>query len=259
MKVLRDKSKMTKFLVLYKSAVERPNRLADLASELDMSEQAVSNYISNMEEEGLIDRSGTFYRPTSEGMELVREIISELGSFLDEASGKINFISTCTAIASENIKEGERVGLLMKEGFLHASLEESTSMGTALNSAKLDQPLRVGGLQGITEMELGELYLLEGDIDGAIEEKAYSLDSDIEDIDYDKLAIMGEMQQGLCNMIGLEPDIQFAPIESSINAAEKGLDVLLILSEKNLDEVLEKLKDRNKDLDEEYKIDYIVL
>jgi len=259
MKILRDKSKMTKFLVLYKSAVERPNRLADLSSELNMSEQAVSNYISKMEKEGLIDRSGTFYRPTSEGMELVREIVSELGSFLDEASDKINFISTCTAIASENIQEGERVGLKMKDGFLHASLEESTSMGTALNSAKLGQPLRVGGLQGITEMELGELYLLEADIDGATEEKGESLNSDIETIDYDKLAIMGEMQHGLCKMIGLEPDIRFAPIESAINAAEKGLDVLLMLSKKDLDEVLEKLKDRNRDLDEEYKIDYIVL
>jgi len=259
MKVLRDKSKMTKFLLLYKSAVERPNRLADLASELDMSEQAVSNYISQMEEEGLIDRSGSFYRPTSEGMELVREVVSELGSFLDEASDKINFISTCTAIASENILEGERVGLEMKDGFLHASLEESNSMGTALNDARPDEPLRVGGLQGITEMDLGELYLLEADIDGDAEKKVESLQSEMNSIDYDKLAIMGEMQYGLSNMIGIEPDIQFAPVDSVMNAAEKGLDVLLMLSKKDLDEVSEKLKDRNRGLDEEYKIDYTVI
>jgi len=259
MKVLRDKSKMTKFLVLYKSAVERPNRLADLASELDMSEQAVSNYISEMEEEGLIDRSGSFYRPTSEGMELVREIVSKLGSFLDEASNKINFISTCTAIASENIQEGERVGLEMKNGFLHASLEESNSMGTALNDAKFNQPLRVGGLQGITEMNLGELYLLESDINGNIETKTSSLKSEINSINYDRLAIMGEMQYGLCKVMSIEPDILFAPVNSAINAAEKGLDVLLMLSRKDLDEVLEKLNERNRDLDEEYRIDYTVL
>ncbi len=259
MEVLRDKSKMTRFLVLYKSAVEKPNRLADLASELDMSEQAVSNYISKMEDEGLIDRSGSFYRPTSEGMELVREIVSKLGSFLDEASDKINFISTCTAIASENIKEGDRVGLEMKRGFLHASLEESKSMGTALNDAEAGQPLRVGGLQGITEMDLGELFLLESDIDGDVEEKAKDLHSKIESMDYDKLAIMGETQYGLCNMIGIEPDIQFAPVDSAINSVEKGLDVLLMLSKNDLDEVLEKLKGRNRGLDEEYRIDYTVV
>ncbi|MBS3781173.1 MAG: MarR family transcriptional regulator [Candidatus Thermoplasmatota archaeon] len=259
MKVLRDKSKMTKFLVLYKSAVERPSRLADLASELDMSEQAVSNYISKMEEEGLIDRSGSFYRPTSEGMELVREVVSKLGSFLDEASDKINFISTCTAIASENIREGEKVGLQMENGFLRASLEESASMGTALNSVEKGQPLRVGGLQGITEMNLGELYLLEEDIDGDAREKAEALQSQISSIEYDKLAIMGEMEYGLCNIISLKPDIQFAPVDSAINAAEKGLDVLLMLSKNDLDEVLEKLNDRNRELEEEYKIDYTVL
>ncbi|MEF8831946.1 MAG: winged helix-turn-helix domain-containing protein [Candidatus Thermoplasmatota archaeon] len=259
MKVLRDKSKMTKFLVLYKSAVERPNRLADLASELDMSEQAVSNYISKMEDEGLIDRSGSFYRPTSEGMELLREIVSKLGSFLDEASDEINFISTCTAIASENIQEGERIGLEMKDGFLHASLEDSNSMGTALNDAEPGEPLRVGGLQGITEMDLGELYLLEADIAEMGKEKVQSFQSEMESIDYDKLAIKGEMQYGLCNMIDFGPDIQFAPVDSGINAAEKGLDVLLMLSREDLDEVLEKLKDRNRGLDEEYRINYTVL
>lgn len=259
MKILRDKSKMTKFLLLYNSAVERPNRLADLASELDMSEQAVSNYISKMEEDDLIDRSGSFYRPTSEGMELVREVVSELGSFLDEASDEINFISTCTAIASENIREGERVGLKMKDGFLHASLEESNSIGTALNDAEPSQPLRVGGLQGITEMHLGTLYLLETDINDDIEEKADSIGSKMKNIEYDRLAIMEEMQYGLCNIIDIKPDIEFAPIDSAINAAEKGIDVLLMLSKKDFDDVLEVLKDRNKDLDEEYRIDYKVL
>lgn len=258
MKLLREKSKMTKFLLLYKSAVERPSRLADLSSELDMSEQAVSNYFSKMEEEGLIDRSKSSYRPTSEGMELVREVVSDLGSFLDEASERINFISTCTAIASENIKEGERVGLNMEDGFLHASLEESTSIGTALNSANEGEPLRVGGLQGITQMDLGKIHLIETDLDDDAEEKAKKLKSNIRSIDYDRLAIKGEMQYGLCNMIGREPDIQFAPIDSSINAAEKGLDVLMMLSRKDLDEVLEKIKERNKGLDENYSIDYTV-
>ncbi len=259
MKVLRDKSKMTRFLILYEAAVERPNRLADLSSKLDMSEQAVSNYVSKMEEEGLIDRSKSSYRPTSKGMELVREIVSDLGNFLDEASESINFISTCTAVASENINEGDRVGLKMEKGFLHASLEESASMGTALNSVGEGEPLRVGGLEGITEMELGEIFLIETDIDGDIVEKAENIRSKIKSIDHDRLAIKGEMQYGICNIIDIEPDIKFAPVSSSINAAEKGLDILMMLSKKDLDEVLEKINERNRGLDEDYKIDYTVV
>ncbi|MFP4001450.1 MAG: MarR family transcriptional regulator [Thermoplasmata archaeon] len=259
MNVLRDKSTMTKFLLLYKSAVERPSRLADLSSELDMSEQAVSNYISKMEEDGLIDRSKSAYRPTSEGMELVREVVSELGNFLEEASERINFISTCTAIASEKIKEGERVGLNMKDGFLHASLKESTSMGTALNSAEEGHPLRVGGLQGITEMDLGEIYLVEIELEDMPEERAEKISSKIDEIEYDRLAIKGEMQYGICNILDIKPDIQFAPVESAINAAEKGLDVVMMLSRKDLDEVLEKINERNRGLEEDYTIDYTVV
>ncbi|MBS3816662.1 MAG: hypothetical protein KGY76_03770 [Candidatus Thermoplasmatota archaeon] len=258
MKVLRDKKSLTRFLILYKSAVDEPNKLADIASDLDMSEQAASNYISEMEQDDLIDRSGRKYHPTSEGMEFVREILGELGSFLDEATAEINFISTCTAVASENITEGDEVGLFMEDGLLHASLRESTSKGTALQNAKVGEPVKVGGLHGITEMDIGRLYLLEWDITDDTDELE-NVKEKIEELSYDKIAVMEEAQYGLCNMIDLEPDIIFAPIEASINAAEKGLDILFMLSKDELDRVLEKLNRRNRDLDEEYTIDYEVI
>ncbi len=261
MKDLRDKSMMTKFLILYKSAVDQPTKLAEISDDLEMSEQAVSNYISELEENDLLDRSRSSYHPTSQGMELVRDIISDLGSFLDEASENINFISTCTAIASENIEEGERIGLYMEDGFLHASMRESTSMGTAISNAEEGEPVKVGGLQGITEIELGEVHLVRSDLDDDAKERADLLQDKIEKegLEYDKIAIMDELQYGLCNIIGLKPDLKFAPVESTINAAEKGLDVLLLLSRSDMDEVLEKLNTRNRDLDEEYRIDYSVL
>ncbi len=252
---------MTKFLILYKSAVDQPTKLAEISDDLEMSEQGVSNYVSELEENDLLDRSRNSYHPTSQGMELVREVISNLGSFLEEASDEINFISTCTAIASEKIEEGEKIGLYMKDGFLYASLRDSSSVGTALSSAEEGEPLKVGGLQGITEMELGKIYLLQCDLEGGAQEEAEVLEKKIkgEALKYDKLAIMGELQYGLCNMIGLEPDIKFAPIESTINSAEKGLDVLLLLSKSDMDQVLEEINRRNRDFDEEYKIDYSVL
>ncbi len=260
MKLFRDKSKMTRFLILYKSAVEKPSRLADLASELNMTEQAISNYVSEIEEDGLMDRSGASYRPTSKGMELVREIISQLGTFLKEANQNVDFISTCTAIADEEINEGEKIGLYMKDGFLHASLKESSSTGTALNHAKKEEPLKVGGLEGIIEMGLGKVNLIKTDITGNIStEEKEEIKDKIQHSEPDRLSIMGEMQYGICNSIGFEPDICFAPVESSMDAVEKGLDVTLLVSDSDLDEVLEKLNSRNKDRDEEYRIKYEVL
>lgn len=259
--MLRDKKTLTRFLILYNSAVEAPGRLADIASELDMSEQAASNYISKMEEEDLIDKSSGTYHPTSKGMELVREVLENLGTILSEASGKIDLISTTTAIASESIREGDEVGLSMKDGLLHASLKKTSSRGTALHDAEGGQPLRVGGLKGITEMEIGEIYLLKSDLDSGadIENVVERLKSRISGLEYDKMAVMEETQFGLCTTMGVAPDLIFAPIEASINAAEKGLDVLFMLSEDDLDRFIEKLSRRNKGLDEEYSIEYEVI
>ncbi len=259
MKVLRDKKTLTKFLILYKAAVEEPGKLADISEDLDMSEQAASNYISEMEEEELIDRSGGVYHPTSEGMEFVREILAKVGSFLDEANSEISFISTCTAVASEDISEGDEVGLFMEDGLLHASLEGSSSMGKALHDSETGEPIRVGGLHGITEMDVGKLYLLKTDDKEAKEGNLEDLKEKVNRIDHDRIAVMGEKQYGLCNMLDIEPDIIFAPVQGAINAAEKGLDVLFMLSEKDTDRVLERLSKRNRGLDEEYSIDHEIL
>ncbi len=249
---------MTKFLILYRSAIEEPGKLADIASELDISEQAASNYVSEMEKEELIDRSSGTYHPTSKGMELVREILTELGNFLNEASNKIDLISTTTAIASEMIKKDDRVGLSMKKGVLKASLQRSNSEGIALHDAEKNQPLKVGALRGITDIDVGKLYLLKSDleIDERINEKVNELKDKIKGLGYDKIAVMEETQLGLCNMMDLKPDIFFAPIDASMNAAEKGLNVLFMLSQDDLDKIVKKLNRRNKGVDEEYCIEY---
>ncbi len=261
MKVLRDKKRLTKFLILYTAAVQKPGRLADIASELDISEQAASNYISEMEEEYLMDRSSGTYHATSKGMEMVRDVLSELSSFLTEASEKIDLISTTTAIASEHISGGDEVGLIMEDGILRASLRERASKGTALHEAEKGQPVKVGGLRGITEMEVGDIYLLDSGLETGEEmrEKVEELKEKLEEIDYDRVGVMEETQYGLCKMMGFEPNIIFSPVEASINAAEKGLNVLFMLSGDQFDRVIEKLSSRNRDLDEEYRIDYKIV
>lgn len=259
MKLLREKKTVTKFLILYYSSVNKPNRLATIAEEYDMTEQGVSNYISEMVQEGLMDKSGDYYHPTPDGMEYVRDILSELSAFLDDAVRKIKIISSCTAIADEKIKKGERVGLYMKDGFLHASKEERSSMGEALRGVKEGQPLKVGGLHGITEMELGRIYLVMSDINGGIDEEVEHLEEQIQGISYDLIGVTGEGQYGILKEAGIEPDITFSPIESAINAAERGLDVVLVTSESAQDKALERIRTQNKGREKEYQITYELL
>ncbi len=259
MKILRDKKSLTKFLILYLSAVERLSKLSDLSDSLDMSKQGVSNYLSDMEDEGLIDTSGHRYHPTSKGMEYVRDIIQEITSFLNEASERIEFISRCTAIADENIKKDEEVGLFMKDGFLHAAKQDSSSMGTALVDAKEGEPVLVGGLRGITEMNIGKLYLLCSEIDNKSKDKIREIKNNVKTIEYDKVAVMDEKEYGLANILNIKPDIKFAPLESSLHAADKGLDVLLMADEEQIDNIIEKIKGKNRNRDGEYRIKFEVI
>lgn len=256
MKLLRDKKKLTEFLILYHSAINKPTKLAEIAEELDMTEQGVSNYVNGMEEKGLMDREGRRYHPTPSGMELIRDVISDLGEFLKTVNQKIDFIEKCTAIADDDIREGQQVGLYMKNGLLHASKSESTSMGTALNDADKGHPVEIGGLQGLIDMELGKLFIFPvhmkdtgGDLDGSIEEKLKS-------IGFDRLAVTGEEQYGIASMLDHEPDIVFSPIESSINAAEKGLDILVLTSEREAEKVIDRVHKQNRGREEEYEIEY---
>lgn len=259
MKTLRDKKLLTRFLILYYCSINRPTRLAEIAQEFDMTEQGVSNYISDMEEEELIDTAGKNYRPTSKGMEFVRDILGELGDFLDEASSELEFISTCIAIADEEIKEGEEVGLFMKDGFLHASKDQSTSKGVALIDSNSGAPIEIGGLKGITSMEVGKIYIVLTELASNPKKDAEKLKQKLMKIDYDLLSVMGETQYGLMNLIRSRIDIMFAPITASIDASEKGLDVAILASEKDVEKVIDKLRNRNKKMDEEYKIEYKIV
>ncbi len=259
MRLLRDKKTLTKFLLLYRTATEEPTRLAELASALDMSEQAVSNYVSEMEDEGLIDTGGKRYKPSPKGVEFVGEVLSQLGSFLEDASREIDFISKCTAIADEKIEKGDEVGLFMSEGFLRATHGSTGSVGIALNDAEEGAPLVVGKLRGMTEMDVGCVYLIATQGKGDPKGSVGSLERILEDIDYDLLAVENEWNLGLANIMGLKVDIRFAPVQATLMAAEKGLDVAFLLTDRTLDNVISSIDARNRGRPDEYRISYRVL
>ncbi len=255
MKLLRDKKELTRFLILYHSALERPNKLSDISRPLDMTEQGVSNYISEMEEEGLLDDTGKRYHPTPKGMELVREVLTKLNSFVDEANRRMDLIKYCTAIADEPINTGDEVGLYMSGGFLRAGHKKRSSTGVAQNSVDASEPLSVGELRGITDMEVGTIYMLKTGVNSS----AHDLKAKIKSVEYDLLAVTGEAQYGLVRSLGLEPDIIYAAPDASVNAAERGLNTLMILSEKEVESMVDRLGRLKREREEEYSIPYTIL
>ncbi|MFO8109715.1 MAG: MarR family transcriptional regulator [Thermoplasmata archaeon] len=259
MKLLRDKKTLTKFLLLYHTAMEEPTRLAELAKALEMSEQAVSNYVSEMEEEGLMDTGGKKYKPSPEGVEFVGDVLSRIGAFLERASKEIDFIFKCAAIAEESIAAKDDVGLFMEGGFLYASHEPTASMGLALSSAEAGEPVQVGRLQGIIDMDVGCIYLIAAETDDDPKKSAELLEPLLKESNYNLLAVEDEWALGLTNILQVQVNIKFAPVQSSILAAEKGLNVALILSPRSIDSVVSSINARNGGRPEAYRILYRIL
>ncbi len=64
MRMLRDLRLSTKVLILYEMLREPGIGQRSLAEALEVTPQAISDYLKHMEEEGLIDRDGRSTRPT---------------------------------------------------------------------------------------------------------------------------------------------------------------------------------------------------
>ncbi len=150
MRILRDIRLSTKVLILYEMVKQPGVGQRDLAAILDVTPQAISDYLKHMEEEGLIEREGRDARPTMTGFQFLQEHLQELGDFTYQAMRDVNVINSCAAIAGEDLKEGEPVVLELEDGYLVARKGKwGPSTGVAGRDAKRGEDLAVRELEGI--------------------------------------------------------------------------------------------------------------
>ena len=69
MRILRDLRLSTKVLILYEMVKQPGIGQRELAATLDVTPQAVSDYLKHMEEEGLVEKEGRSVRPTMVGFQ----------------------------------------------------------------------------------------------------------------------------------------------------------------------------------------------
>ncbi len=126
-KILQTKSGVTKFQVLIEIAAHQPNvRQKEIAAKIGITPQAVSEYIKELVNDGLIVTEGRVrYRITKEGVEWVLDNATEMKQYARFVMEDIiNHISTWTAIAKEDVKEDQQVYLKMEGGLLYVSSTE---------------------------------------------------------------------------------------------------------------------------------------
>jgi putative transcriptional regulator len=130
--ILRNKRNVSRFQILVEIAEHQPAvRQQEIAAMLGVTPQAISEYMRDLIDEGMIKAPGRGrYEVTREGIEWILQNAETLESFARHVRHDIiHQITVWTAIADEDLKTGDRVGVYMKDGILYASRRLTSANG----------------------------------------------------------------------------------------------------------------------------------
>lgn len=254
---LRDLKRNTELLILIELLQAPTSRLKDIADKLDITVQAVSQYVREMKKEGLVRDQGGNLRPTRKGMQITQEHFTGLKDQVDTILRRVSVIDRCVAIAGKKIVKGGSVGLVMEDGMLMAYPgQKASSTGVALESAEEGDDLLVGQLEGIVDLDLGRLLIIEAPAPAEGGSKAASTDRARDKIEEFSpgLLVAGDVTgAALLMKTSGELFTIHAPTESAMSALSKGVDVVFCGTRDSVDRILETVSALKKESGYEIK------
>lgn len=242
---LRDLKRNTELLILIELVRAPSVKLREIAENLGVTVQAVSQYIMAMKKEGLLREQGGAVRATRKGMQIAQEHFMELKQEIDGILRRIAVIDNCVAIAGKRLVKGQKVGLIMEDGMLLAYPgRHSSSTGVAMESADEGDDVLVGQLEGIVDLELGKLLVLEAPDETEGGSKAAGISRVREKIEgfSPGLLVAGDPTgAALLMKASGEMFTIHAPVESAMSALAKGVDVVFCGTRESVDRLLQEV------------------
>lgn len=243
MKIFKKRGEMTHFQILSEISKQEPHlRQKDIAERLRITVQAVSENIKTLvDEEYITSKDGRApYRITQKGITKVKKDAINLRKYSDDVLETMNcYKSIWPALATEDLKKGEKVGLFMEEGVLYASKSKQRASAEVLLNIKKGDDVPLISLEGTIDLESGQVVIITlptikdgGSRSADINLIKSSIDSGFKKwgIDkIDKFGAMGTVSRSIANKLDISIDIEFALSPSSISAAKKGLNVLILV------------------------------
>ena len=244
--ILRSKREVSRLQILVEIAEHQPAvRQQEIAEKMGVTPQAISEYIRELVDEGMVSASGRGnYEVTKSGIEWVLTNAESLESYARHIRRDIiQQVSVWAAIAAENLSADDVVGVYMNNGFLYAGKSPLAATGTVVSDARKGQDVGVARLNGIIEHKEGMIHvckvprILHG---GSRNVKRAEL-----------LAITGAA--GMVAAVGLEayialeaagrkPDMFFGAREGVIEAAFHGIECAIVIVDEEFTDFLKRLE-----------------
>jgi len=251
MRVLLSRKDTVKFLILTELTRKKDCSQRDIARKLGITPQAVSEHFKELIADGFVKAIHRgYYEVTEKGKEWLRKNIFDLHAFAEDLIREI-YSEQVVAIAVGKINEGDSVRFWMEDGYTYAKKDENGN-GVAMISAEDGEDVLVKPISGF-EMpkEKGEIIVVkvpdiaEGgsrkvDI-GKLRELIWSRPKSI-------VVSIGIEALVASRKAGVEP-IFFGGKAVSVEAAHMGSGVIILCTEKMLNDLLRTLIDEELSFD----------
>lgn len=244
--ILRSKSDATRFQILVEIAENQPAvRQQEIAAKLGVTPQAVSEYIRELVEEGMVSSQGRGrYEVSREGIEWVLNHAEALETYARHVRRDIiHQVSVWTALAREPLKKGDTVGVFMQDGLLFAAKDTHSAMGTVTMDANPGQDVGVSRLNGIIDHHEGKVHVCKVPrVERGGSRKVR--DTDLREViaNVPVVGAVGLEAQVALAAAGRKADVFFGAREAVIEAAFHGLDCALVIVDEEFTDFLKRLE-----------------
>ena len=258
MEILRDLRASTRLLFLYEVTTTRHTRLRTIGDRLGMTVQGASEYAHGLQRDGLLAFADGEYRATKKGVEFLHDEFRELRGFVDRAGRALAVVETTAALAGGAIRRGERVGLFMEGGLLVAyAVRPSPSAGAAIHDAAKGELVAVRNLEGIVALRPGRIVIARVPSAGRRTVSASKrIEKEAKDSVVAALDVAGVVA---ARALGIRPRIEFGVIPGAVEAAERGVKVLLIVPEERAAEAVQAIEAANAKLEDKIPYESVAL
>jgi putative transcriptional regulator len=245
--VLQSKRESSRFQILVEIAAHQPNlRQKEVAERLGVTPQAVSEYIKELVADGLVTMDGRMrYSITKEGVEWLLESAAELKRYARVVMEEIIcHVAVWTALAEEDLVEGERVSLEMRNGLLFANRKQGIeATGVTISDASKGEDVGVSDLRGLISLEEGRITVCKVPRIQLGGSRKVNLDFMKALLEKNKMVCcLGIEALVALRKSGHEPDVMFGAKESSVEAAYHGVNSVIISVDEQVPNILNRLE-----------------
>ena len=249
--LLREKGLATKFQILVEIASAQPNiQQKDIANKLNITPQAVSEYLEEIIKDGLVVSSGrSKYSITKEGLDWVLQIFKDIQNYSVFVTKAVTNITISAAVADCDLSKGQEVGLEMKDGLLFATDPAGkAAKGVAVSDAIMGEDVGVSDIEGIVPLEQGEITILK--VPSIRKGGSRSVNLTRLNKETSKAKLTGAIGiEALISLkrAGIIPHYFYGVKEALIEAAHSGLAFLVVCVDDDFPNLIQRLGDEHLD------------